>query len=183
MVKRFCFLAVVASILMLQQSLYAERGELWQKENADGIIKVYINEPVNESGQGQIIPDQFKKSLEAAILSRKSMKFEIVKSLAESEVQIASVIKKFQYMEKGPLKPTPGIGTTLLDAAATMTDNYAEMSVDFVVTDSKTGAVMWKNNLFPYMKKKMAPEESIAVICDRVASNFMWKCFGKPNNN
>jgi hypothetical protein len=84
-------------------------------------------------------------------------------------------------MEKGPLKPTPGIGTTLLDAAATMTQNYAEASVAFVVKDTKNNDVLWRNKTHPYLKEKMTAEESIPLISKKVASHFVWKCFGKPS--
>ena len=113
-------------------------------------------------------------------MNRKSTKFEVVKTPEESDVQVATVIKKYQYMERGPIKPTPGIATTLLDCAATALENYVEMSVAILVTSTKTGDTLWKDDLNPYIKKKMSPEESISYISDKVASHFVWKCFGKP---
>jgi hypothetical protein len=180
MVKKLCFFAVIASLFFSQSAAIAA-GELWRIAGDDNAIKVFISDPINESGQGQIIPDSFKKALETALANRKSIKFELVKTQAECEVQVSSIIKKFMYMEKGPMKPTPGIGTTLLDAAASMTQNYAEMTVSFIVTNPKTGGLLWSDTLNPYVKKKMAPEESISLICAKVASDFAWKCFGKPS--
>ncbi len=181
MIKKFYFLAVLLSLLFGQSVAMAEGGgDLWRLANNKGSIKVFINDPVNESGQGQIIPDNLKKALESALINRKTVKFEMVKTPEDSDVRIATVIKKFQYMEKGPFKPTPSIGITLLDAAATMTENYAEMTVNFVVTKSQPGEILWKETLSPYVKKRMSPEESISFVSDKVASHFVWKCFGKP---
>ena len=179
MVKRFCIAAAIASLFISQSTAMAEGGSLWHLADQKGSIKVFVSDPGNESGQTQVTPDDLKKALESTFVNRKSVKFELAKTPEESDVQISSVIKKFQYMEKGPLKPTPGI-TTLLDAAESMAENYAEMSVDFVVTKTKTGEILWKDTVYPYIKKKMSSKESIPFICDKVAGNFVWKCFGKP---
>ncbi len=180
MIRKFCFVAVIVALFLNVPMAMAEGGNLWRLADKTGSIKVFISTPANESGQG-FVADNLKSALESALLNRKSTKFEIVKTPEGSDVQIATLIKKFMYMEKGPMKPTPGIGTTLLDAAATMTTNYAEMSVDFVVKDTRTDQILWKELLNPYLKKSMTPEESIPLISERVASNFIWKCFGKPS--
>ena len=94
---------------------------------------------------------------------------------------MSAVIKKYQYSEKGPLKPTPSIGTTLLDAAATMTENYVEMVVEYTVFDTKSDKELWKDTVSEYIKKKMTAIESVPLICDVVTRTFIWKCFGKAN--
>ena len=179
---KICIALVAASLLFGQSIALAEGGTLWKLANKTGVIKVFVNQPVNESGQG-LIADGLKKAIESGLLNRKSTKFEIAKTPADSDVEINVLIKKFMYMEKGPLKPTPGLGTTLLDAAATMTENYAEITADFIVKEVKTGNILWKDMLNPYLKKKMQPEDSIPLISDKVASHFVWKCFGKPTLN
>ena len=95
MIKKLCFLAVIASLFIGQSASFAEGGDLWRLANDKGSIKVFINEPVNESGQGQVIPDNVKKSLESALVNRKSIKFEITKTPEGSDVQISTIIKKF----------------------------------------------------------------------------------------
>ena len=183
MVKKACIFAVVASVILGQSIAMAEGGgDLWRLANKNGSIKIFIKDPANESKESQIVPDSLKKSLETALVNRKATKFEIVKTPEGSDVQVCSVIKKYQYMERGPIKPTPGIATTLLDCAASALENYVEMSVAIILTDTKTGSVLWQDNLNPYVKKRMSPDESIPVISDRVASHFIWKCFGKPSN-
>ena len=52
--------------------------------------------------------------------------------------------------------------------------------MEFTVTDTRTGAVLWKDSASGYMKKVMTPEESIPLIYDKVSRVFVSKCFGKP---
>ena len=181
MIKKIFLLASIVSLFLSQSIAMAEGGNLWRLGEKSGIIKVYIREPANESGQSKVVRDGFTKALESALLNRKSVKFELAKTPEESNVQVYSIIKKFMYMEKGPLKSTPGIWTTLLDAAATATTNYAEMTVEFAVISSANGELLWKDTLTPYVKEKMDPEGSIPIICNKIASHFVWKCFGKPS--
>lgn len=180
MAKRFCLFAVIAFLVIGQSIAMAEGGDLWRLAEKKGSIKVYVGEPNNESGQGKIVRTDFKKAIESAFLNRKSVKFELAKTKEESDVQVYSIIKKFMYMERGPMKFSPGIETMLLDAAATATMNYVEMAVEFAVISTNTGELLWKDTLNPYIKEKMTPEGSVSLISSRIASNFLWKCFGKP---
>ncbi|MDD5427951.1 MAG: hypothetical protein PHI58_01800 [Candidatus Omnitrophica bacterium] len=181
MAKKLLFFAVIASLALGQTAATAEGG-LWRIGQDKGSIKVYVGEPENRSGQNKIVKIDFKKALESALLNRKSVKFELAKTPQESDVQIYSVIKKFMYMERGPIKPTPGLGTTLLDMAASATMNYAEMAVEFAVIKTDTGELVWKELLNPHIKEKMSAEDSIPLISNKIASNFVWKCFGKPSD-
>lgn len=182
MANKICFLSIIVSLILGQSIAMAVDGNLCRLAGKTGCIKVFIKDPDNKCKEGQIIPDSLKKSLESALINRKSTKFEVVKNPEESDVQIATVIKKYQYMERGPIKPTPGIATTMLDLAASALENYVEMSVAILVTSTKTGDTLWKDDLTPYVKKRMSPDESIPVISDKVAAHFVWKCFGKPAN-
>jgi hypothetical protein len=178
--RNVCFVLAIISILFAHSTAHAESGTLWKLADRTGVIKVFVYQPINESGQG-FIADSLKKAIESALRNRKSVKFQVVETPAESDVEVEILIKKFMYMERGPLKPTPSIGTTLLDAAATVTENYAEVTADFIVKEAKTGTILWKDILNPYLKRKMQPMESIPLISDKVASHFVWKCFGKPS--
>ncbi len=181
MMRKLFLLTVIVFFFLSQPMVMAEGGNLWRLADKDGHIGVFVREPANESGQSSMVREGFKKALEQALLNRKSTKFELSASPENSDIQIYSIIKKFTYMEKGPFKPTPGVGTTLLDAASTMTDNYAEMTVDFTVIKTGSGEILWRDTLNPYIKKKMEPEDSIPLISAKIASNFIWKCFGKPS--
>ena len=163
-------------------SACAEYGPIGSSFKGKEPVKVYIGEMANESGQSQVTPETYKKDLEQGLRNRKSLTFQIVPTAAESDIQIAAVIKQYRYLERGPLKPSIGIQTTLLDAAASATHNYAEMTVDYTVTDTKTGKALWKNTINEYLKKVMTPGESIPMISDKVTRAFIARCFGKPNS-
>ncbi len=180
MLKRLAFFAVVVFIAVNVSSVMAEEGELWRLADKDGLIKAYVGQPNNESGKNTEVSADLKKALEEALANRKSVKIEVVKTPEESDVQINSIIKKFSYMDKGPFKPTPGVGTTLLDMAATATMNYVEERVEFAVIQTGTGKLLWKDMLHPYIKEKMTEAQSIPLISKKVASHFVWKCVGKP---
>ena len=157
-------------------------GSLFNNRISHNIpVKVYIKEVINQTGQSQVMPEDFKKELKQSLHQRRSIKFEVVNSQAESDIQMSAVIKSYQYLEKGRFKPSPGIGTMLLDAAATMSQNYVEMAVEYTVIDAKSGKILWHNMISEYIKKKMTLEESVPLIYDAVTRAFVWKCFGKAN--
>ncbi len=176
--------ACLISLLSLSLALADEPTIGWlfnDKIDKQLPVKVYIKDIIDESGQLKLASEPFKKELENSLHERRSIKFLVVNNAAESDIQIAAVIKNFKYMEKGVFKPSPGVGTMLLDAAATMSQNYVEMSVEFTVIDSKTGQTLWKNTISQYLKKIMTEAESKPLIYDAVTRTFVWKCFGKAS--
>ncbi len=176
------YFGVAAALFLLSQSLCfaAPDNELSGLVNSKRPIKVFLKDFSNESGKDQIKAEEFRAEVEKAMLNRRSVKFEIVKDPAQSDVQVSCVITRFQYMERGPFKPSPGVGTMLLDAAASAALNYVEMFAKFTITDARTNRVLWEDTINEYRKKTMTPEESIPFIYDRTARAFLWKSFGKP---
>jgi hypothetical protein len=142
-------------------------------------IKVFVESVKNETGKGEVAPEVFRKSLESCFAGRKSTSFEVVSAPADSDIKIDAVIKNFQYLVRGPMKPGPGAQMMLIDAAATATSNYVEIGVEFTVISTKTGEVLWKSGLADYLKRVMTPEESMPMIYDKISRIFLWKCFGK----
>ncbi len=144
-------------------------------------IKVYVSSVTNESGESQISIDEFKKSLEDSLNNRKAIDFDTVDNPADSDIQVSAVIKKYQYLERGPFNPSPGIATTLVDAAATATSNYVEMEVLYTVTDTKSNDLLWSDDVKEYIKRIMTPDESIPLIYDKVTRTFTSQCFGRAH--
>jgi len=167
-------------MLFVGQSLAFAEGQIGHRFKKHPTVKVYLADFTNESGQAQISADTFKENVEKSFLKRKSMNFEVVKTPSESHVQVSCIIKKYQYLDKGPLKMTPSIPGIALDAMATQTGNYVEMEAAFTVTDTKNNAVVWNGIVSEYIKKPMTPENSIPMIYDKVSRNFVAECFGKP---
>ena len=175
--KKLLFTACVLSIACLG-NVFAQDGAIGDLFDGKAPVKVYIIGVKNESGQSQISADTFKKSIEDSLNNRKSTDFDIVDKQAESDIQISAVIKSYQYLDRGPLKPSAGIAITLVDAAATATQNYVEMIVDYTVIDTKNNQIIWANEVGEYIKQIMTPEESIPLIYAKASRTFIWKFFG-----
>lgn len=176
---------VIVSLIILCQSsaaLCSTEGALGAYFKNKDVVKVYVKDISNASGETLITGEDFKAILETSLLNRRAMTFKMVGTAADSDIQILATIEKFRYLERGPLKPTVGFGTSLLDAAASATMNYAEMGVVFTVLSTKTGEVLWKDGVESYLKKMMTPAESVPMISNKVTREFIWRCFGRANN-
>ncbi|MEI6862909.1 MAG: hypothetical protein WCK38_00705 [Candidatus Omnitrophota bacterium] len=176
MVKRAIFLCFIA-ILAAWQAVYAETIDISRYLDKGNPVKIYISGVTNESGQDQVSADAFKKVLESSIRNRRSVKFEIVNDPASSNFQITAAIKKYSYSKTDPINSVAGPSALLLDAATT--ENYAELGVDFIVTSTGNGNIVWKGNVFDYVEHMMTPGESVPMVYDKTARRFLWQAFGK----
>ena len=176
MVKRLVF-SIVALILYQSASFAATSADLAYLVNNKDTIKVYLDVFANESGQGQIQADAFKKAVEKAMVNRKAVKFDVVAAPESSDVRVSCAIRKYLYLKNDPITSYGGPLALALDAATT--ENYVEMTADFTVTDSKTGAILWKDSVKSFLKRMMTPEESVPLIYDKLSRDFLWRSFGK----
>lgn len=167
-------------IVIFAAPLFGEDGGLSRLASGKQPIKVFIKDVSDESGDETIKEEEFRNVLEKSLLDRKSVDFDIVKNIEQCDVYICAILKKYQYLERGPLKITPSIQGMLLDAAASATENYAEMEAEFLVAEAKTNRQLWKDKISSYEKKVMTQAESVPIIYDKVARRFLWQSFGKP---
>lgn len=181
MVKKAIFTVCVLYFICLGQ-VHAKGITIGHLFEGKSPVKAHVGAVTNESGQGQISVEIFKKALEDSLNNRKAMDFDTLSDPAGSDIQIAAVIKNYQYLERGPFNPSPGIATTLVDAAATAASNYAEMEVLYTITDTKNNKVLWMDDVKEYIKKVMTPEESIPLIYDKVNRTFISQCFGHAHD-
>jgi hypothetical protein len=177
--KRMALLTIVFPAVFMAAHAGAEESALNRMAREHSVIKVYVKDIGNESGNKAISADAFKKEVEASFSERASVKFEVVQSPSDSDVQVSGTIKQCQYMERGPFKPSIGIGTLTAEAVATATENYVDMMAQLTVTDTKTGKELWNNEVYDYERKIMTADESYPLIFDKVARKFVWKAFGK----
>ncbi len=179
MLKKVFLIAVLTCAFLNLAAVHGSTTELSHMAKSKSTIKVFIKDIVNESGQSQILPETFKKDLERAMLERRSTTFKILKNPESCDIQISAIIKSYRYMERGPFKPTPSIAGLLLDAAASATENYVDMDVEFTVTDTRAGNILKKDIVTAHIKEIMTPEHSISLIYDKITRTFLWKFFGK----
>lgn len=171
------WLLALCVLCLACQVSFASEGDLHKMGRDMPVIKVFIGDISNKSGHDPINASDFKNSLEEAIKNRKSVNFEIVKSLDISNIQITAIIKKYQYLKDDPITTYGTSWGFVLDAATS--ENYTELQVEFTVADSKSGNILWKQDVTTFAKKMMSPEESIPLIYEKTSRTFLSKCFGK----
>ena len=177
--------AAILSLAIVFGGLVSFAGEngLSQYTAAKIPVKVFLKDFSNESGQSQVAEIDLKEAVAAALENRRSVRFEVVKSPQESDVEISGVIKEYKYMERGPLKPKSALPLTAIDAVATATHNYVEMQVEFVIVDSKTRLEVWRDRVNDFIKRVMTPAESIPLIHEKISRTFLGKSFGNPKGS
>lgn len=178
---RIAVLAVCLFCIIYPGQVFAQDDTIGHLFREKSPVKVYVSTVTDESENNQVSIDGFKKSLEESLNNRKAIDFDTVTNPADSDIQVAAVIKKYQYLDRGPFNPNPGIATTLIDAAATATSNYVEMEVLYTVTATKNNDLLWSDDVKEYIKKVMTPEESIPLIYDKVTRTFTTQCFGRAH--
>ena len=177
MIKKVVLAVFVLSVICMG-SAFASDGAIGHLYEGKSPVKVYIIGVKNESGQSQLSADVYRKNIEDSLNNRKSTDFDIVADKADSDIQISAVIKDYKYMDRGPFKPSPGLATMAIDAAATSTQNYVEMTVDYTVLDTKQNQILWTGQVNEYIKRIMTPQESIPLIFAKSSKTFIWKFFG-----
>ena len=70
MLKKICFFAGLTALLIQSIAMAEGGGNLWRLADKTGSIKVFVSQPVNESGQG-FIADNLKKAVESALSNRR----------------------------------------------------------------------------------------------------------------
>lgn len=178
--KKLVVAAVMAAVSMTAISACMADGNL-AKMYRGRDIKVYVNDFTNESGNNNISVSDFKKDLQKAFENRRSSSFKIVDNPAASDVQISGIIKQFQYLKTGPVKPSVSVVTTAIDVAATALENYADMNVNLAVVDSKTGNTLWKDDVYDFERRVMSEAQSVPLVFEKVARKCVAKSFGKPD--
>lgn len=174
--KKALFICCIA-VLAISQVALGATVDISRQISRNDPVKVYISGVANDSGQGEVSPEEFKKVLESSLQNRRSVKFVVVNDPAGSDFQIKAAIKKYAYSKTDPINSLAGPSALILDAATT--ENYAELTVDFTVTATKSGNVVWQDSVMDYKERPMTPAESIPVVYDKVARKFLWKAFGK----
>lgn len=177
--RAFVLIASISLLVLPVAAALAGGVDLEHVSKGSGPVKVYIDKVTNESGKPEVEPDVFRQSLEKNFENRRSSNFDVVKTAAESDIQISAAIKYFQYLARGPLKPIPIMGLSAVDAAATATSNYVEIGVEYAVISTRTGETLWQSGVRDYLKRVMTPAESLPLIYDKISRIFLWKCFGK----
>ena len=168
-----------AFIIFTCSAAAADTIELGRLAKNKGPIAVWVASVTNGAGKAEVNADDFKKSLEDAIVKRGGGKSFLLCSTPEaSSVQISAVIEGYEYSEKDPITTFGSPSGMLLDAMTT--ENYVAMKARFTVTDTKTGKTLWNDAVTSFIKKMMTQKDSVPLIYNKLSRTFLWKCFGRP---
>jgi hypothetical protein len=177
--KRYAVVLMCACSIMAYSLCLAREEDLSGLAQKKKPLAVSLAGFADQSGQAGINAAEFKKAFETALVKRGGGRsFRLAESPDASDVQIAATIKKYQYLEKDPITSWGSPTLLLLDAVTT--ENYAEMEVEFTVTDTRTNSILWKNTASTFIKRMMSRDQSIPLVYDKLSRTFLWKCFGRP---
>ena len=177
--KRLIVLAVSALFILISSVSNAGSIDVSRILKNKDSISVHVSGFADDTGGTRISANDFKQSFEAALLKRKSIKFEIAKNHEASDIEISGTIKKYQYLASDPVTTFASPTGLLLDAMTT--ENYVTMETEFQVVETRTRQTIWKDRVSAFLKRKMTKDESVPLIYDKLSRTFLWKCFGKPS--
>jgi len=178
--KKFYALLICACLLASTPAPAAAREKLTYILTHKEPVKVFLKDFVNESGQGKVSANILRNDVKNALVNRRSVRFAAVAKEEESDITVEAAVKAFRYMERGPVKITPGLGTTMLDLAASATMNYADIQGSFVIREAGTGRVLHVEDVYIHLKRKMTEDESVPLVLNKFARQFVVEAFGRP---
>lgn len=180
------FFLVLIFALGLSVSAEAAGGHQTQHETlyyltkGNQLVKVYIGDFINSSGNNNINVKEFRSALKEAFENRKSANFAVVKTPQEADISIAGEIFEYEYQEVDPLDMAIGWPTLLMDSLDE--SNYVALRVKYVVGDAqKQGRILWTKTLHPSITEENIPEATcLADLLQVAAEQVVSKCFRRP---
>jgi hypothetical protein len=177
---KIVFLAGVFILSLCQGADSAARYEtLYHLVKTGRIVKVWIGQFLNSTGNKEIKPGDFADALEDALRERKSANFVLVANPADADIWISGDIEKYIYQDVDPIDMALGWGGLAMDAV--VKENYVGLEIAYTVKDPKTGRAIWSKTLRPSITKADMPEEGcLQLILAEGAREFVSRCFRRP---
>jgi hypothetical protein len=172
------FLFIIS--LLCSGDVHARRkGSIIEFFDDKDVIKAYVSDVVNSSGDRKIDVKKLKNSIEEALRSRLSHTFEIVKKKDKADIIINTEVLEYLWTEHDPVDTVMGFPAMVYDAV--QKKNYACMKAIFIILDAKDGAQIWRKTLRSTITKShMTEKESYNLSNERIAKIFLWKLLKKP---
>lgn len=153
-------------------------GNLYGLLSGEKIVKAYVEDVKDSTEAGKAEDKGLKAALENALKTRQTMKFELVQRKEDADIIISCDLVEFIWMKEDPIDQVSGAGPILMDVV--MKESYARLQAYFIVTDPKTGKVMWEKKLKATVDEKdMSEEDSLSKVNERLVQVFIRDCFGK----
>ncbi len=169
---------IFVSFFLISLSLAtAEPQSLYSQFNGK-VVKVYLGEIKNSSEETSISTDVLRQKLAEALKNRRSVTFEMTDKPENADLSIDVNVRAFMWTDHDPVDMLVGVGAVALDAATI--EDYARAEAYVVVSSAKSQKALWQDSVVSTITKKpMSKADSIPLVTDELAKNFVKQCFKK----
>lgn len=179
--RKFKAVFLTAAALFLSAAGWCESASLYPKYSGKADVKVFIGELKDNTGKNEADLAALKTALESAFTERKSIRFRLVPSKAEADIEVRAAVTEFYFTEQDPVDMIAGIGMAAMDAVKQ--EHYARIQADVSVLDAKNDRALWKSSLKATMTGMFSAAEARKDIGARLARVFMRDAFSKKRSD
>lgn len=170
------FLSVL--YLAAASSAYADPNPVYEKLSRQGAVSIYVENVVDATKDKKLDVAGLKTEIEKALAARKSIQFKVVNQASEAEYTLNGSIKDFGWSDHDPVDMLMGTAAIAVDAAKV--EDYAFMIGDFSLKETKSGQLIWKNEVRATVTKGgMSEKDSLPLINEDMADILIRSAFGK----
>lgn len=179
--SRSVLISLNALLFFISSVDAAEIGTLYPKFQGK-TVRTYVAEVKDSTKDREADPKLIKAKIEDALKNRKSIHFEITQNIAEAEISVDAKVSEFTWSDHDPVDMLMGVGSAAMDAA--VVEDYARLQADVTVMDAKSKKILWKDRVMGTVTKKpMLRKDSIPLVSESFAKEFIRDCFSKKRSN
>lgn len=178
--KMKSILMIVVALLAGTLSAQAAAGPNLLKTFEGREVKIFVADVQNSSPEPLFDTKLVKQKIQDALSARKSIHFTIVSGPEDADLAMEAELREFEWSDHDPVDMLMGLGAAAMDAATI--EDYAMLRADVTVKDVKKNTVLWKSLIRSAVTKKpMSETESLPLLTDMFAKDFIKQCFGKKS--
>ncbi len=156
----------------------ASAESLYNQFGRQGLVKVYVADPVDTTQEKKVDLKDLKAKFEEALKNRKSIRFEVVPTREAAQIAVDCQVSELYWTDHDPVDMLMGAASAAYDAMTV--EAYARMQAAVTVADVKQSRTIWEDKLIATVTKKdMSQADSAALINEDMAKGFVRACFGK----
>jgi hypothetical protein len=172
---------IIAVFMLTDFGLCAEKDGLYGMFKSKPVIKTYISEVTNSSGDNRVDIIDLRKKIEDALTNRKSLKFGIVDDRTTADIIISCDVNSYYWNSTDPVDMVFSSAAVMYDLMTV--EDYAYIEATFTVKKTGHNRTLWHKELkVDLTKPNMNMEASIPLINEKAAKIFMRDCFSKKRS-
>ena len=179
-------LLLIIALLIITFGFYStvianKTGQLQNFALTNKTVNIHLGEFRSLDKARDIEASRVAEALGSRLKQRKTVAFNIVKSIEEADLSISADLIEFIYSEGDPVDILLPLG---LVVDVLTKKNYARLEFEINVLDTKKNKVVWKRYLKATLTEDdMSKEKSIPLIIDRAAYVIVKECFGRSEGS